>query len=362
MSDDPAHPANPLDLARASYAAGRYAQALGEARGLWLDREGDLQARGHAGQLAAQAAYRLGEYGQARELLEPVAQLLGVSGQAPERFDLLAVAVVVHGELGHYGDALEALRLLHAHGARTASLTNHVRARGTAALCLALIGDPWAALRLLAEAAGHLRALPDAAPLEATVCTNHASVCLQAARLLRESGDEAACLAQVAAATVSTARTRQLAAERHDSRLAAFTGVHEAEAALLRGEPHEALPVLEAALARALAHDLRGHARRLRLLLAQAQAATGDDARADATLDQLQAALDEGHEWQSHLGLHEQRHAVRSRLGDTAGALRSLRTWRELQLRRHARQLEAQSRFLRLRLELEHLYKQPWRA
>lgn len=115
-------------------------------------------------------------------------------------------------------------------------------------------------------------------------------------------------------------------------------------------------------MAEAQRNDLPGHTRRLALLLAQAETACGQAGAAKVTLDRVEAVLHAGHDWTSHLALHEQRHAARLRLGDNAGAGEALESWRALQLRRHARQLQAQSKFLRLRLELEHLYRQPWRT
>lgn len=348
-----------LEAARAAYAAGLYAQAHRAALTQW--RAGG-EGRGAAGRLAVHASFRLGEYGAASDLLAPVMAETGLSATTQDRFDLLAVAVVVHGELADYAASIAALRQLHDHSARLASLPNHVRARGTAAVCLALLGDCWAALRLLAEAAEHLRSMPDAAALEATVRSNQASSCLQAARLALQAGDTAAFDAQLVDADASTARTCELAAQLGDSRMAAFADVHAAESALLRGRAADALGLLQPALAQARASGLDGHVRRLMLLQAQAQLARADAAAADATLDQVLLSLHEGHDWSSRLEWFEQRHATQRALGDMSSALEALQAWRALASRRHARQLEAQSRFLRLRLELEHLYRQPWRS
>lgn len=351
-----------LEAAQAAYAAGDYAQAHHAALARWrTGRDGD-EGRGSAGRLAVHAAFRLGEHGSASDLLPAVMAETGLSATTQDRFDLLAVAVVVHGELADYAASIEALRQLHGHSARLASLPNHVRARGTAAVCLSLLGDCWAALRLLAEAAEHLRALPDAAALEATVRSNQASACLQAARMAHQAGDAEAVDASLGEADASTARTRELAAALGNARMAAFADVHAAESALLRERSAEALQLLQPALAQARASGLDGHVRRLMLLQAQAQLACGDAPSADTTLDQVLLALHEGHEWSSRLEWFEQRHATRRALGDMASALEALQAWRALAARRHARQLEAQSRFLRLRLELEHLYRQPWRS
>lgn len=350
-----------LEAARAAYAAGLYAQAHQSALAQWHTAPGGSEGRGSAGRLAVHAAFRLGEYGSAGALLPAVMAETGLSATTQDRFDLLAVAVIVHGELAEYAASIDALRQLHGHSARLSSLPNHVRARGSAAVCLSLLGDCWAALRLLAEAAEHLRSLPDAAALEATVRNNQASACLQAARMAQQAGDDMAFDAGLADADASVARACELAAQLGDTRMAAFADVHGAESALLRGRADEALALLQPALAQARASGLDGHVRRLMLLQAQAQLACGDAEAADTTLDQVLLALHEGHDWSSRLEWFERRHATRRALGDAASALEALQAWRALATRRHARQLEAQSRFLRLRLELEHLYRQPWR-
>jgi hypothetical protein len=182
-------------------------------------------------------------------------------------------------------------------------------------------------------------------------------VCLQVARSARQGGDEAACAEAVDHASASIERAREIARERADNRVASFADVHAAEVALLRGEAAPALALLEGAVAQADAAGLWAHARQLRLLEAEALLMCGDTAGARARLDAVAARLDAGHELGARIRWHAQMQRALAAAGDSAGALAQLEQARALAQLRQYRQAHAQSRYLRARLELEHMYR-----
>jgi hypothetical protein len=231
------------------------------------------------------------------------------------------------------------------------------RARGTVATCFSLLGDPWAAQRLLAELLGMFQARSDELRLEATTRGNHASVCLQIARLAQWGGDPAAGDEALDHAEASIARAREIAQALGDTRVVSFADVHSAELGLLRGDADAALALLGGAVARADAAGLWAHARQLRLLEAEARTAAGDLPAAHALLDQVAARIGEGHELGVRVRLHTQLQKVLTAEGDVVAALAQSEQARVLGRFHQYRQARAQSRWLRVRLELEHLYR-----
>ena len=108
-------------------------------------------------------------------------------------------------------------------------------ARGTAAICFALLGDPWAGQRLLSELLGLFQGLPSEASLETVARNNHCAVCLLVARAARDAGDDAGCSEALDHAEASLGRAREIVRQTGDHRLGAFVDVHGSEAMLLRG-------------------------------------------------------------------------------------------------------------------------------
>ena len=121
------------------------------------------------------------------------------------------------------------LQRMQAAAVRAGSLADFVRGRGTAANAFALLGDPWAGQRLLSELAGMFQAGSNDRRLEATVRNNHASACLQVARMARQGLDNAACEEALDHASASLERTREIALTLQDTRVAAFADVHQAD-------------------------------------------------------------------------------------------------------------------------------------
>jgi len=356
MSESSSPPAD-WAAAQTAFERGEYVTALEAMRALTHEPGEDGKAI-EALRLRAVAAFRLGELDEAASVAQRLIEVIGRAAQAePARIDVLAVSVVAAGEMTQYEQSIEHLQLMLSAAARAGTLADYVRGRGSAATCFALLGDPWAGKRLLSELAGMFQGGATHARLETTVRTNHASVSLQIARMARQGGDPMGSEEALEHAAASLERAREIASEVGDPRSQAFGDVHAAELALLRDEPDAALALLEGAIARAEAARLWAHERQLRLLEAEALLLKGDVAAARAHLDQVAARLNTGHEIGARIRYHAQMQRTLIAQGDPVGALAQLEQARTLAQYRQYRQARAQSRFLRTRLELEHLYR-----
>jgi tetratricopeptide (TPR) repeat protein len=356
MSASSAPPAD-WTAAQAAFERGQYVAALEGMRALTREPGNDGGVI-EALRLRAVAAFRLGELDEAASVAQRLIDVIGRAGPAePARVDVLAVSVVAAGELARFEQSIEHVQMMLSAAARAGTLADYVRARGTAATCFALLGDPWAGQRLLSELAGMFQGGAPNPRLEATVRTNHASVSLQIARLARQGGDPMACEEALEHAAASLDRAREIAREIGDPRSQAFGDVHAAELALLRDQPDTALAMLEGAIARAEAALLWAHERQLRLLEAEALLLKGDVAAAREHLERVAARLNTGHEIGARIRYHAQMQRALVAVGDPLGALAQLEQARTLAQHRQYLQARAQSRFLRTRLELEHLHR-----
>jgi hypothetical protein len=347
-----------LHAAQAALDRGQLVAALGSARA-WLVPAGREPAlRLQALRVRALAAFRLGEHDEAAVVAEHwVAESTRDPGDERPRLDVLGTSVVAAGELARYDQAIGHLRQMLAAASRAGTLADFVRGRGTAATLFALLGDPWAGQRLLSELAGMFQAGAGETRLEATVRNNHASVCLQIARLARQGGDLQGCEEALEHAAASIERAHELLPASIDPRARAFANVHAAELALLRGEGDAALELLAGAVAHADAAQLWAHARQLRLFEAEAQLLRGDTAAARRHLALVAERLGDGHEIGARLRYHDHLHRVHLAEGELTAALAQAENARVLATYRQYRQSKAQSQHLRTRLELEHLYR-----
>lgn len=353
-------PVEPPELAtvRTAFDGGRFHTALSIAKRL-LDAQPGPDVALPARRLLTNAAFRLGRLDEAIASAQAAIEQLGSATSHPIRFDALAVLVVAQGERADYDASIEALRQLLAQAARGDALRDQVRARGSMASCFALMGDPWAAQRVLADMATWLARLRGETRIEATVQTNHASVWIEIARLAFEGGDAEAVAQAIAAAAAPLARAREIAAELGDARIAAFADVHECELLLMRGEAARAQAILRDALARADDAGLSAHGRFLRQLQAEALLRDGEPEAALRALRASEARLGPGEDHTSRIRQLNLLHAACAALGDFAQALVHVEQARELERIRHWRRAAAASKHLRLRLELEHLSRPP---
>ena len=353
-TDPPAEQA--LVAAQADLDAGRFQATLQVARAFDHDSVPPAE-RTEAVRLRTQAAFRLGELGEAADAAQALLDRLG--GQAPTypgRIRVLAVSVVAAAELARYEQALGHLQQMLSAAARS-SLEDYVRARGTAATCFALLGDPWAGQRLLSELLGLFQGLPSEAALEGVARNNHTGVCMLVARLARDAGDAAACAQALEHAEASLERSRELVTLTGDPRLGAFVDVHASEAMLLRGHAVAAIEPLKAAADHAADAGLPAHTRQLCVLLAEACLSAGEPERALQLLRDVATTLRDGHELSLRIRCRQLLHAALATTGQFELALAQAAQARTLEQYRLYHQLHTQSRFLRMRLELEHLYR-----
>jgi hypothetical protein len=347
----------PLAEARAAFAQGQYALVLALLRPLERSPLVPL-VRCEADSLHVVAAFRIGELAEAADRAEALNRDcdVGLEAALPLRFDALAVDVVASGELLRFERSLDSLRQLLALASRLGKLGHWVRARGSAATCFALLGDLPAGRRVLAELAGAVHA-PEIDPrFEATARGNLASVCLTLARQARAAGDDAAAADALEDVDAAIARSQEIAEQLRDTRIAAFVQVHLAERALLVSPHPQWLAPLQDAAETAARAGLAGHVRQLQLLQAELMCACGQHEAAALLLRGLRERLQPGHELSSRIRLHQVSARVQAALGDLAAAWAQRDEADKLQSLRQLRQSQAQSRFVRHRLELEHLF------
>jgi hypothetical protein len=345
-----------LAQAQRHYDAGRLLPALQTAR--QHDTDAVLEpARSEALRLRTLAAYRLGELDEAAGAALTLLDKFG--GQAPTypaRSSVLAASVVAAAELARYEQALVHLQQMLSAAVR-GSFDDYVRARGTAATCFALLGDPWAAQRLQSELLGLFQGLPSESALEATVRNNHAAICLLIARIACDASEVESCGEALDHAEASIQRSVEIAGMRGDDRVRALADIHASELALLRGNAAAALAPLQLALDKATAAGLSAQERGLRVVLAEACIAAGQPARGVQLASQVDAALNAGHELGLRIRCRVALQQGYAALGDAAQALAQGARARSLEQYRAYHQLRTQSRYLRTRLELEHLYR-----
>jgi tetratricopeptide (TPR) repeat protein len=322
------------------------------ARQVWK-RSADAEQGIEAGVIACSAAFRLGELGNAIEAGEQVLALLRPGAVRPQRFDVLAQLAVAYGELARYDDAIGAVLALFDLSDRTRSLRDVVRARGTAAACFALIGDPWAAHRLMSEVADQLGALRGESRVEATARVNTASICLLAARMARNADDRTGMQDMLDAAVESIERTSVIARELGDARIEAFAQVHACEAALLRGEFASTLPRVRAAVEQLSSVRLPAQERWLRLFETEILIEQGDATQALQTVQPLVRRLGPNHELSVRIRVLDLLARATAANGDAPRALTFRERYLALEQHRSARQLRAVSFHHRARADIE---------
>ncbi len=305
------------------------------------------------------SAYRLGQLDvslqSTRAFLKRVDP--GIESTLEQRFAVLAVAVVAAGELAQYEQSLEHLTELLGLASRLGGLAHYVRARGTAASAFFLLGDPWAAQRILSALTSEFDREHDELRLETTMRCNHASLCLQVARMARDADDPDASQQSLQDAQASLDRAVLAAQRLQDLRLVTFVQLHQIELSLLQGRHESAWAHLDKATVNARAAGLNAHWRHLELLRAELLLGRGAGLAALDVLDGLRRTETPGHELSERLLLRELEFRALQALGRDAAALKARVAFDQLHAYRAFRQARAQSALMRKRLELEHLFQ-----
>ena len=344
-----------LDEARQEFDSGRYDRALALLRAAPEPDPNDRDLRLDRLRLVGLAAYRIGELDAALAAASALVQQLGPTSDDPRRRDMHGIGVVAAGALARHDESLEHLRAMLSMAARSRSLADQVRARGSLATWLSLLGDPWAARRVLGEVIGLFQGLTDQPRLEATARNNHAEMSMQVARMARDGQDATGVEAALEQADACLGRLRELAQQLGDARIAGFADLHEAALAHLRGAPGLALQRLPAAVDDARAAGLWAHERGLRLMMAEALLDLGRASDAAGQLAIIDAHIGEGHDLSDRIRHASAWHRAHSAMGRSQDALGRLAQAQSLILYREYHQRRAQSVHLRERLELEYV-------
>jgi tetratricopeptide (TPR) repeat protein len=349
--------AEALELARQRFADGRLVAVVELLEP--IDRQ-DLPATQVASidHLQCVASFRLGQLSDSLRCAQSFLTRVdsGIESEVEQRFSVLAVAVVAAGELALYEQSLQYLAELLTLSARLGDLSHYVRARGTAASAFLLLGDLWAAQRVLNALSGEFDRAHDEQRLETTMRCNHASLCLQLVRMAREADDAEAATQALQEAAVSVRRATSRASELQDLRLVIFVRLHEVELSMLQGHLEQAEQHLAHALHDAQSAGLNAHWRHMQLLEAELLLMRGTADRALPILEGLVAAEHAGNELSTRIRLHDLQCRCLSALGHHAAALSARQAHDKLQAARAFRQGRAQSTLMRTRLEMEHLF------
>ena len=356
-SPSSARVAEALELARQRFAEGRLVATVELLEP--IARKGlpasQVAAIDH---LQCVASFRLGQLNDCLRCARSFLQLVdpGLESELEHRFSLLAVAVVAAGELALYEESLQYLSELLTLSTRFGDLSHYVRARGTAASAFQLMGDLWAAQRVLAALSSEFDRPHTEQRLETTMRCNHASLCLLMVRLARDAGADEAAQQALQDAEASVRRAIGTAAELKDLRLVTFVRLHEVELSMLHGQLDQAQSHLAHALQDAQSAGLNAHWRHMQLLEAELLLARGHAQQAVEILADLQAAEHPTNELSTRVRLRDLQFRSLSALGQPAAALSARQAYDKLNGFRAFRQARAQSTLMRTRLEMEHLF------
>ncbi|MEK8034706.1 hypothetical protein AACH06_28140 [Ideonella sp. DXS29W] len=354
---DPTHATAALDQARQRFAEGALVEAVGLLSA--MDRQGrpasEIAAIEH---LQCLACYRLGQLSDSLQCARSFLQQAdpGIENEVELRFSVLTVAVVAAGELARFEESLQWLSELLGLSSRLGSLSHYVRARGSAASAFLLLGDLWAAERVLGALACEFDRPHQEQRLETTMRCNHASLAFDLARMARDAGDVEAAQQSLDSAAASVERATRAAASLEDWRLITFVRLHQLELCLLQGRWDMAEEHLRAAKQDAEQAGLNAHWRHLQLLEAKWRLARGEARSALDLLDGLLHTELPTNELSTRIRLRDLRYRCLVALGEPIAALSARQSFDELSGLRAYRQAQAQSRLMRTRLEMEHLF------
>lgn len=307
--------------------------------------------------LLARASFRLGEYDDAvrhsHDLL--LAIDAGVQMALAPRFSVLGVAAVACALIDRFEDAVGHAIAVQGVGKRLEAPEYRLRAHGTAATVIILLGDPWAGARMLDGLVPAVRQAGGGRELEAAAQRNRAGCALILARLARDAGDPAARDAALRQAEAALAEEAALVA-RSDARAADFVAEHRADLALLRGDVAGCHRVLDETASAGGAPPVPGRLRALQLLRVEARLLAGDAHGACALADAMVPSLRAGHEVAYRLRLAALRADALAAAGRHEAAAEARRAHQRAVAAHHFAQTAALSRTARQRLELEHVW------
>jgi diguanylate cyclase len=328
-------------------------RAAARARSLRADAE-ELHAE-------SWACTHLARMGRLAEVLEQVPrvllrlELLADPRLHERRRELLRHLTLAASELGRFDTALDAAHRLTDEAATSGRVDDALAASFLLAATLERMGDSWQALRLLADAIQAYGNEGASQPL--LVATNAvAAICLGLAHRLRDtrSDDEREALLHQGRAAGEQALAL-LAVLRGDTYDVAVPG-NLGEIVAMQGDLHAAWPLLEQAMALAVARGLKAHVWRVSTSLADWELASGD---ASAAFERVRALIDtmgEDGAQQTRIRAHDTAYRACRALGRHSDALHHLEQAERLDRQRTTAQLRSQSQVFVTRSEADRAH------
>lgn len=342
-----------LQRAQEAFAAADFARAAHLAAAALGDAVLGTEARVTAVSLRMNALYRQGALAQVVEHLQDALSQLSQDSHAPERFELLRMGSMACCETRRFEEALR-----YAHEAMVLAgedARRRVLALNAQAACFERMGDPWQASRLMEAALSLLDPAEDATRSYPRLLTlnNLCATLLGMYHILRDAGEPADAHAVLERAHVGALEALPLAVSRGEIWPLVFIEGNLAEAQVHLGEAEQALLTLTAALQRARAHGFKAQTWAMRCTWAEACLVLGRAREAQAELEDVLSEIGEQQPVATLMRLHHALYRSHAAQGNVARALHSLEQYLALERQRTSRQLQAQSRVLVTRLEME---------
>lgn len=350
---------SPLEWAAQAFDFADYGRCLALVRPVFEAADTVPVERSRAACLLVRCLHRRGEAADVMAVLEAARACAEAAGDADSAFEIVRLASLACGESRRFDDALRLARELGALAGTDPQ--RQVLITLTQAACFERMGDPWQALRLLdpLPALVHDMAAP---PLLMRVLHGMASSLIAMHHVLRDAGDLGESRRVLAQAMTHAADALPIVERTGDVWLTVVAGSLLADAQLRAGELDAAQLTLSAALAQAELHELQHLMWRLRCIGAEIRLAQGDAATARAEVELILAALPAQQVASPLLRLHHVAYRAYVAQGDVVRALAHLEAYLALERKRTAEQLQAQSRELVSRVEVENAVRQAERA
>jgi diguanylate cyclase (GGDEF)-like protein len=342
-----------LQHAQAAFSTADFALAARLAGQALADPALEPGRRVPAVTLHMNALYRQGALAQVVEHLHGALAHLTPEAHAVERFELLRMGSMACCETRRFEEALR-----YAHEAMVLAgedARRRVLALNAQAACFERMGDPWQASRLMEAALALLDPEEDPTRSYPRLLTlnNLCATLLGMFHILRDAGEPQDAQAVLERAHAGALEALPLAVARGEIWPLVFIEGNLAEAQVHLGEPEQALQTLTEALQRAQAHGFKAQTWAMRCTWAEACLALGRAREAQAELEDVLVEIGDQQPVATLMRLHHALYRSHAAQGSVARALHSLEQYLALERQRTSRQLQAQSRVLVTRLQME---------
>jgi diguanylate cyclase (GGDEF)-like protein len=342
-----------LQRAEAAFTAADFALAARLAALAMAKAPLDVGARVRVVSLHMNALYRQGALAEVVEHLQGALQQVTTESHPAERFELLRMGSMACCETRRFEEALR-----YAHEAMMLAgedAQRRVLALNAQAACFERMGDPWQASRLMQSALALLDPQEDPSQSYPRLLTlnNLCATLLGMFHILRDAGEPRDAQAVLERAHAGALEALPLAVARGEIWPLVFIEGNLAEAQVHLGQAEEALLTLTEALHRAHAHGFKAQTWAMRCTWAEACLSLGRTRDAQAELEAVLGEIGEQQPVATLMRLHHALYRSHAAQGSVARALHSLEQYLALERQRTSRQLQAQSRVLVTRLEME---------